>query len=78
MSLDANDRDPIGQRVNATYPMADFFLRNNDVKRAIQLLFGEPIAPEVGEFAMYVARACRARSLAASRKVGAAIVVEDQ
>ena len=75
--LDADERDPIGQRVNEAYPQADFFLRNNDVGRAVKLLFGEPIAPEIGEFAMYVARASSARSLAASRKVGAAIVVGD-
>jgi deoxycytidylate deaminase len=73
--LDADERDPIGQRVNEAYPQADFFLRDNDVSRTMRLLFGEPIAPEVGEYAMYVARASRARSLAASRKVGAAIVV---
>jgi deoxycytidylate deaminase len=77
IELDADERDPIGQRVNEAYPQADFFLRDNDATRAIKLLFGEPIAPEVGEFAMYTARASRARSLAASRKVGAAIVVDD-
>lgn len=77
MSLDADESDPVGQRVNEAYPLADFFLRNNKTDRAIRLLFGEPIAPEVGEYAMYVARASRARSLAASRKVGAAIVVDD-
>lgn len=77
IELDADERDPIGQRVNEAYPQADFFLRDNDATRAIMLLFGEPIAPEVGEFAMYTARASRARSLAASRKVGAAIVVDD-
>lgn len=77
IELDADERDPIGQRVNEAYPQADFFLRDNDAGRAIELLFGEPIAPEVGEYAMYTARASRARSLAASRKVGAAIVVDD-
>ena len=77
MKLDADESDQLGQQVNETYPLSDFFLRNNEAGRAVQLLFGEPIAPEVGEYAMYVARASRARSLAASRKVGAAIVVDD-
>jgi len=77
IKLDADERSPAGQRVNDTYPQADFFLRDNDVRRTIELLFGEPIAPDIGEFAMYTARASRARSLAGSRKVGAAIVVED-
>jgi cytidine deaminase len=77
IELDADERDRVGQRVNDAYPQADFLLRDNDEQRTIQLLFGEPIAPEVGEYAMYTARASRARSLAASRKVGAAIVVGD-
>jgi deoxycytidylate deaminase len=77
--LDGNDREPLGQSVNDTYPRADFFLNNNndDVDRVVGLLFGEPIAPEIGEYAMYVARASAARSLAFSRKVGAAIAVGD-
>ena len=74
--LDAEEREPMGQRVNETYPLSDFFLSGNQPKRVVKLLFGEPIAPEVGEYAMYVARAARARSLSASRKVGAAIVVD--
>lgn len=78
MQRDADDHDPFGQNVNDTYPQADFFLRNNDdVDRVVGLLFGEPIPPEIGEYAMYVARASAARSLAASRKVGAAIVMGD-
>ena len=81
LEIDADDQDPLGQNVNDTYPQADFFLRTNylskNVNRVIGLLFGEPIAPTIGEYAMYVARASSARSLAASRKVGAAIVVEN-
>jgi deoxycytidylate deaminase len=72
---DADEGNPVGQLVNDTYPLADFFLRDNQVERTIDVLFGQPIAPEIGEFAMYLARASAARSLAASRKVGAAIVV---
>jgi deoxycytidylate deaminase len=81
MGVDSKDQDPFGQNVNGTYPQADFFLQSSDlaksVDRVIGLLFGEPIAPTIGEYAMYLARASSARSLAASRKVGAAIVVSD-
>jgi len=77
MLLDADEGDKLGQQVNDTYPLADFFLSDTDTKRLVDLLFGRPIAPTIDEFAMYVARASRARSLAASRKVGAAIVVGD-
>lgn len=74
--IDAHDPESFGQNVIDTYPQADFFVRNNDsddIDRAITLLFGAPRPPTVGEYAMYMARASRARSLAASRKVGAAI-----
>jgi deoxycytidylate deaminase len=81
LAMDADDHDPFGQNVNGTYPQADFFLRTNllpkNIDRMIGLLLGEPIAPTIGEYAMYVARASSARSLAASRKVGAAIVVDN-
>lgn len=80
ISVDADDREPLGQNVIDTYPQADFFIRNNDrdeIDRMTGLLFGEPEEPTIGEYAMYVARASRARSLAASRKVEASIVVED-
>jgi cytidine deaminase len=77
MKQDADEGDPVGQKVNGAYPLADFFLRDNKARRMVELLFGEPIAPEVGEYAMYVAHASSARSLAASRKVGAAIVIGD-
>lgn len=77
MKLDGKEGHPSGQRVNETYPSSDFFVGQEDGQplRAIELLFGEPIAPTVSEFAMYIARASSARSLAASRKVGAALVV---
>jgi deoxycytidylate deaminase len=78
IQLDGNDNERLGQNVSDTYPRADFFLNNNDdVHRVVGLLFGEPIPPTIGEYAMYVARASAARSLAFSRKVGAAIVVGD-
>lgn len=76
IQLDADEDDAIGQKVNDAYPLADFFLRDNQAERPIDLLFGQPLAPDIGEYAMYVARASRARSLSASRKVGATIVAE--
>ncbi len=81
IAMDADEHEQFGQNVNKIYPRADFFLRTNllpkNVDRIIGLLFGEPIRPTIGEYAMYVARASAARSLAASRKVGAAIVVQN-
>ena len=79
ITLDAQDNDEVGQRVNKTYPLADYFVgdAHEDRARIVRLVFGEPIAPTAGEFAMYVARASSGRSLAASRKVGAALVIGD-
>lgn len=80
IEIDADEREQLGQNVNRTYPQADFFIRNNeraDIDRMFDLLFQKPEAPTIGEYAMYVALASSARSLAASRKVGAAIVVDD-
>ncbi|KJF19116.1 deaminase [Rhodococcus sp. AD45] len=80
IQLDADDHERFGQNVTDTYPQADFFIRDNsrdEIDRIFDLLFGAPESPTIGEYAMYIARASRARSLAASRKVGAAIVVED-
>ncbi|WP_117210567.1 deaminase [Allorhizocola rhizosphaerae] len=73
------DRE-FGQRVNDTYAMADYFLAAADeVPRFVKLLWGDPtIPPEPAEFAMYSAHAASARSLSASRRVGAALVVEDK
>lgn len=75
MAKDAEEQDPLGQRVNDTYPMADFFLHGSDVGRTLQVLFGDArTAPDTSEYAMYVAHATAARSLAGSRKVGAVLV----
>jgi deoxycytidylate deaminase len=80
IDVDADEQERLGQNVNRTYPQADFFIRNNDraaIDRVVDLLFQKPEAPTTGEYAMYVALASSGRSLAASRKVGAAIVVDD-
>lgn len=77
IDLDSSEDDPVGQRVNDTYPLADFFLSEADLGRFVGILFGAPEPPTAAEYAMYLARAASARSLSASRKVGAALVVDD-
>lgn len=74
MRVDADDSAFYGQRINKTYPLADYFLSAGEPRRFFEVLFGQPVAPTVDEYAMYVARAASGRSLAASRKVGAALV----
>lgn len=79
MLLDASEDDLMGQRVNETFPRSDYFLRSDEpAVRFVSLLFGDPtIAPKTGELAMYLAHATSLRSLATSRRVGAALVVGD-
>ena len=79
MRLDANEDDPMGQRVNETFPMSDYFLLSDEsADRFINLLFGDPtIPPDTGELAMYLAQATSLQSLAASRRVGASLVLRN-
>lgn len=74
MRTDADDTQGRGQRINKTYPLADYFLSSTDPERFFKILFGFPIAPLVDEYAVYAAEGAFGRSLAASRKVGAALV----
>jgi cytidine deaminase len=76
IELDAREHDEMGQRVNDTYPQADYFLTLTEpTDRFVRLLFGAVTEPATeAEHAMYVARATGARSLSPSRKVGAALV----
>jgi deoxycytidylate deaminase len=76
INADAAESDEFGQDVAKTYPLADVFIApDRDPDRAIALLFGDSTqAPTVGESAMFAAWATAARSLTASRRVGAAIV----
>jgi cytidine deaminase len=79
MALDASEDDPMGQRVNETFPYADYFLKADEQPaRFVDLLFARPtVAPTTGELAMYLANATSLRSLATSRRVGAALVAGD-
>jgi deoxycytidylate deaminase len=73
-----------GQNVRKAFPMADVILPGNseeelehDSRRFVRLLFGENDVPTVHEHAMAVAGSTAALSSSLSRKVGAAIVTED-
>lgn len=68
------------QNVQDTFPLADFFINGvedvaSQVRRFIELIFGEPFAtPTVDEYHMFVAKAAALRSCDLSRQVGAVIV----
>ena len=76
MQRDAKEEEAIGQKVNDTFADADYFLgKDESADRLTRLLFGDPTcAPTLAEYAMYVAYATSARSLAPGRHVGAALV----
>ena len=75
--IDANEEHDFGQRVNDTYPQADYFLHfDESAERLVELLFGvQTIAPTTGELAMFLAQATAHKSLAPSRRVGAALTL---
>lgn len=68
------------QNVDDTFPRADYFMDgsispSNQVRRFIQLVFGEPfITPNLDEYCMFMAKAAAYRSNDLSRQVGAVIV----
>lgn len=70
------------QDVRACFPKADFFINatgnvSDQVKRFIELVFGEPFTtPSPDEYYMFLARASALRSCDLSRQVGAVIVDE--
>ena len=76
-----------GQRVNATFHLADFFVRlTNDrnrlrfeIQRIVELWFGNPfITPTFDEHAMFFAFSAALRSADLSRQVGAVITRDSQ
>ncbi|MBX3417877.1 MAG: cytidine deaminase [Pirellulaceae bacterium] len=78
---EASNKDH-GQRVNATFHLADFFvsLSDNhsrlrcDIQRLVELWFGNPfLTPSFDEYAMFLAFAAALRSADLSRQVGAVI-----
>jgi cytidine deaminase len=80
---DHRDATQFSQNVRDTFPLADFFVNaefplETQIKRLVDLLFGEPFAtPTTDEFAMFVAKAASLRSSDLSRQVGAVIVGPD-
>lgn len=74
------DNSGLTQNVEATFPNADYFVSTGEtsskqIKRFVELVFGEPfITPTLPEFAMFVAKAAALRSCDLSRQVGAVIV----
>lgn len=71
-----------GQRVNATFHLADFFVQvtdnhdrlRGDIQRLVGLWFGNPfVTPTFDEYAMFIAFSAALRSADLSRQVGAVI-----
>ena len=80
---DSGEEKITGQSVKKTFPLSDFFIRdegqNSEIKkkveRALHLIFGsELVTPSVHEKAMYHAAAAARNSGCMSRQVGACIV----
>lgn len=73
------DASDFSQDVQATFPLADFFVSHDgsvevQIKRFIELVFGEPFTtPTLQEYLMFVAKAAALRSCDLSRQVGAVI-----
>lgn len=74
-----------GQRVNATFHLADFFVQVTDshdrlrcdIRRLVGLWFGDPfVTPTFDEYAMFMAFSAALRSADLSRQVGAVITRE--
>ncbi|PHN33217.1 anti-phage dCTP deaminase [Pseudomonas sp. ICMP 460] len=84
---DSGEEMDHGQRVEDTFPQADFFLRvekttdthrKGRVKRFLDLILGTVIAtPTLNERAMYAAFSAARNSACLSRQVGAAITSEE-
>lgn len=82
--LDERGKDPHGQNILKTFPMADVFVSVDDarsdvsaqVSRLLDLLFGNPNypVPTSEEFGMYLAAASAANSPELGLKVGAAVM----
>lgn len=86
INRDSGEEIDTGQRVQETFPLADFFLRTDTgtdsqlasrVKRFLDLMLGTKIiTPTVAERAMYAAHSAARNSACLSRQVGAAITSE--
>lgn len=76
-----------GQRVNASFHLADFFVKTTDshdrlrcdIKRIVELWFGNPfVTPTFDEHAMFLAFSAALRSADLSRQVGAVVTRDSQ
>ncbi|QDU98478.1 anti-phage dCTP deaminase [Lignipirellula cremea] len=76
-----------GQRVNATFHLADFFVQvadnsdrlRCDIRRLVGLWFGDPFfTPTFDEYAMFMAFAAALRSADLSRQVGAVMTRDSE
>lgn len=83
MSIDRNESDKYGQKVDKALHLSDFFINNipnnknensNQINRFIGLIHGEKqITPKPDEMGMYAAYMAGLKSACLSRQVGAAI-----
>lgn len=90
MDRDKDGHARFGQRVAATFHLADFFVRvdgrpgcetrlGNSLCRIIDLMFGHPyLTPTFDEYAMFMAFAASLRSADLSRQVGAVVTNNEQ
>lgn len=88
MQRDRSEKEDYGQKLNATFHLADFFLRwgpdeptrlDMSVNRFIDLLFGHPYTtPTFSEYAMFLAFSASLRSADLSRQVGAVVTSDSE
>lgn len=82
---DEKEQRSRGQDVSGTFHRADFFVRGwdravieEDLKRAFEILFGEPFrTPTPDEYCQFMATGAALRSAEFARQVGAAIATHD-
>lgn len=85
---DADEGDPLGQNIDATFHEADCFLEVGDpsgesgldgqIERTLRVVFGDPFqTPTREERAMFMAAGAAAQSAELTRQVGAAVMRDD-
>jgi cytidine deaminase len=85
IARDEKEQETRGQDVSGTFHRADFFVRawdreviEADLKRAFEVLFGDPFrTPNVDEYCQFLAAGAALRSAEFGRQVGAAIATKD-
>jgi deoxycytidylate deaminase len=86
---DADEGDPLGQNIDATFHEADCFVQVKDpssgdpgltdqIERLLRVIFGDPFqTPTRDERAMFMAAGAAAQSAELTRQVGASVMRED-